>query len=160
MSVSERCLYLTFMWGSLVIRKRNISKGCQAKFPRKEFNKNLIWQVLIFTFLLSGVYSLGCYLTYNGNHIFRVTLPGTVRGTNVIQQCITEAKTFKKNNKKNLQGIGIRNYGSYYRCYADEEADLRYNKHGPSLNCGSQGLGTQNTNTTSVFLFTGKMCIL
>lgn len=103
-----------------------------------------------------GVYSLGCYLTYNGNHIFRVTLPGTVRGTNVIQQCITEAKTFKKNNKKNLQGIGIRNYGSYYRCYADEEADLRYNKHGPSLNCGSQGLGTQNTNTTSVFLFTGR----
>ncbi len=77
-----------------------------------------------------------------------------IKGSDVIQQCITEAN---KITRKNFQGIGIRNFGSSgYGCYADIEADLRYNKHGPSANCGSEGLGAQNTNATAVFLFTGE----
>ena len=70
----------------------------------------------------------------------------------MIQQCINAAN---KVTRRNYQGIGIRNFGSYYGCYADTYADQRYNKYGPTT-CGSDGLGAPKTNGTAVFLFTGK----
>lgn len=108
----------------------------------------------MYSFFISAVYSYGCYKTYKGDHILRSTVKANIKGSDVIQQCITAAN---KVINKNFQGIGIRNFGSNgYGCYADTQADLRYNKHGPAANCGSEGLGAQNTNATAVFLFTGE----
>ena len=99
-------------------------------------------------FVISGVYSLGCYK----NHNFRRTVRTDIKGTNVIQDCINAAN---KIPRVNFQGIGIRKLGSTYGCYADVSADLRYNLYGPSKNCGSAGLGVQGSNATAVFLFAG-----
>ncbi|KAJ7380810.1 hypothetical protein OS493_007192 [Desmophyllum pertusum] len=100
----------------------------------------------------SSVYPYGCYLSYG--KLFASTLPQINNKNDVIQQCINAAN---KVTRKNFQGIGITKVGSStYNCYADVNADLQYNRYGSFANCGSDGLGAQNTNGTAVFLFTAR----
>ena len=102
-------------------------------------------------FVVLGVYSLGCYLTYPRRPIFNYALP-TVTGSDAIQQCINRAN---KITNRNFQGIGITKTSSGYKCAADVNADLLYNRYGKAT-CGSDGLGdSKTTNGTAVFMFTG-----
>ena len=99
------------------------------------------------------MYSFGCYQTKGSNPILRELLSSALTGTNVIQRCLSIAKS-KRN--KNYQGIGVRKFTNSYGCYADENAELRYTLYGPANNCGSEGLGTPGSNATAVFLFSGE----
>jgi len=102
-------------------------------------------------FVVLGVYSLGCYLTYPRRPIFNYALTTITRGSDVIQQCINRAN---KITNRNFQGIGIMKIGSGYKCMADAQADRLYNRYGKAT-CGSDGFGSFNTNGTAVFMFTG-----
>ena len=104
------------------------------------------------SFIVLGVYSLGCYLTYPRSPIFNYQLnTPAIKGTDVIQQCVNRANRI---TNRNFQGIGITKTISGYKCAADTQADRFYNKHGKTA-CGSDGLGASNTNGTAVFMFTG-----
>lgn len=107
--------------------------------------------------MVLGVHSLGCYLSYPRNPIFSTLLNAKIQGSDAIQQCINAANRI---TRRNFQGIGITNIGSGYKCTADVRADLRYNTYGKASNCGSDGLGAQNTNGTAVFMFTGEYLTL
>ena len=103
-------------------------------------------------FVVLGVYSLGCYLTYPRSPIFNYQLNNpAIEGSNVIQQCINRAN---KITNRNFQGIGITKTTSGYKCAADPKADRLYNRYGKTA-CGSDGLGDSNTNGTAVLMFTG-----
>ena len=102
-------------------------------------------------FFVLGVYSLGCYLTYPGRRIFNYALNPSIKGSDVIQQCINSANRIVR---RNFQGIGITNTGSGYKCTADPRADLRYKRNGKA-SCGSDGFGSSSANGTTVFMFTG-----
>ena len=103
-------------------------------------------------FVVLGVYSLGCYLTYPRSPIFNYQLNNhAIEGSNVIQRCINRAN---KITNRNFQGIGITKTTSGHKCAADPQADRLYNRYGKTA-CGSDGLGASNTNGTAVFMFTG-----
>ena len=103
-------------------------------------------------FIVLGVYSLGCYLTYPRSPIFNYQLnTPAIKGSNVIQQCVNRAN---KITNRNFQGIGITKTATGYKCTADAQADRRYNRYGKTT-CGSDGLGASYTNGTAVLMFTG-----
>lgn len=89
------------------------------------------------------------------NSTFQQSFSSPLMGPNVIQQCLNLTKGYQGFGLRKLQTQPYETFG----CYADDNAEKKYNEHGPAPFCGREQLGIANSNATAIFLFSGDLTI-